>query len=239
MKKLISIFTFVFISFFSYCKDINVGDTISITANGISQQEITDAFKNSKFELESIEKENNGYLIKFKTFFPGKNELLIGNKKIIIDTKSVLTEKDKNIYDNLTDKSDTKLYNINFPYGVILSALFLILSAFYLLKSIRYKKSIKIPSPEQIFNENINNLNDSTWPFQLSMTIREYIDKKLNTHFVNGIYNIVPPLKNEDIDFLLFLDNYKFSGEEKNIKEKSIDTVKEIFNRIRGENNEI
>lgn len=109
MKKLISIFTFVFISFFSYCKDINVGDTISITANGISQQEITDAFKNSKFELESIAKENNGYLIKFKTFFPGKNELLIGNKKIIIDTKSVLTEKDKNIYDNLTDKSDTKL----------------------------------------------------------------------------------------------------------------------------------
>ena len=148
----------------------------------------------------------------------------------------MLTEKDKNIYDNLTDKSDTKLYNINFPYGVILSALFLILSAFYLLKSIRYKKSIKIPSPEQIFNENINNLNDSTWPFQLSMTIREYIDKKLNTHFVNGIYNVVPPLKNEDIDFLLFLDNYKFSGEEKNIKEKSIDTVKEIFNRIRGEN---
>ena len=61
MKKLISIFTFnVHLLFL---KISMFGDTLSITANGISQQEMLDAFKILNFELEScIKKENNGYL---------------------------------------------------------------------------------------------------------------------------------------------------------------------------------
>lgn len=239
MRKIINLVALFALSISIFGKDINVGTPITIEIDGSSREEISKAFEKSKLDLDSIEKDNDKYVVKFRSFTPGETTLNIGNKKLIIDTKSVITDKDKEIYPNLSDSSNTKPANIRFPYTMVISGVVAILSIGYLLSLVKFKRNEKILSPDEKYSKRMANINDDNWPFEISLAIREYIDSKLGTHFTNGIYVVSGPITKEDIDFLLFLDNYKFSGEKENIKDESITKVKAIYERLRGEKYDI
>lgn len=239
MKNIMKLIMLVIISASIYAKDINVGDLITLSIDGSSKEEIQEAFHTSKLELDSIEKKDNGYIVRFRSFNVGETPLLIGNKKLIIDTKSVITKDDKEIYPNLSDKSDEKLYNIKFPGYMVVAGLIGAGSLIYLISGMKFKKREKELSPEEKFQRRLENISDETWPFDVSIAIRKYIDSVLNTHFTSGIYKPAGPVNQDDIDFLLFLDNYKFSGKNDNIKDESITKIKKIHDKLRGEPNEL
>lgn len=238
MKKLISI-CFLLLALSTFSKDINIGDLISINVSGVNREEIAKAFENPNFQLESIKEKNDIYTIKFRPYFVGKKTLYLGKQKLNIVTKSLLTEKENKIYPNLSDLSDTKLYCTKFPYRIIFFSITGILSLMFLISNIKRTKKERNISPEEIFQNKINSLSDIDWAFELSMAIREYIDNKLGTHYVNGFYTDILPITDDDIDFLCFLDTYKFSNDDSDIKEEAILKVKNIYSKIRGENNAI
>ena len=243
MKKIIRIISLIALSTSMYAniyaRDINIGDPITMSISGATKEEITKAFDSSKLELDSVEKTDDGYKVVFRSFDVGESTITIGNKRITVDTKSVLTKDDKEIYPNLSDKSDEKLYNRRFPYEMIGAGAIALISLIYLLSGMKFKHKEKTISPEERYERAMKNLGDETWAFEASMAIREYIDWKLHTHFTSGIYKVAGPITQKDIDFLLFLDNYKFSGQNENIKDESITKVKAIHDKLRGEADEL
>lgn len=65
-------------------------------------------------------------------------------------------------------------------------------------------------------------LSENDWEFQLSMAIREYIDKKYQTHFINGKYEVIGMINSEDIKFINNLDRNKFSKENQLLKDETL-----------------
>lgn len=233
MKKIIMVF--LILSTLTFSKNINVGDRIGIEVKGVSKNQIVDGFKNSKFELESVEKQKDGgYRIYFRTFNTGENSCVLGNKKITIETKSLITEKDREIYRDLKDLSNKKLYISKFPYLSIISAILGVLSLVYIVKKVRFKWGEKTKNPEEQFEERMANLSDN-WAYEISLAVREYIDVKKGTHFVNGFYEKISKITDEDIKFLRELDEYKFSKDEEDLEKESIQKAREIFEKLRGE----
>lgn len=235
MKKLIM---FLLISTLLFSKDINVGDLIQIKIEGVERENIYEAFSNSPLQVEKIEKLDNGYLVALRSFEIGEKSVDIGNKKLIFNVKSVLDEKDKEIYPHLSDNSDTILYSQKFPYQLILGGVLGISSLFYLLRGIKLSKKANRISPEDRFERKISQLGEN-WDFQLSMAIREYIDSIYESHFVNGEYIPIGKIDAEDIKFIEKLDRYKFSKENIEFKENILEKVKEIYQRVRGDKKDV
>ena len=117
-----------------------------------------------------------------------------------LNIKSVLEENDKEIYPHLSDNSDTILYKEKFPYTFIVGIILGVVSLLYLVKGIKLKKKEKYISPEEKFEKRVASINNETWDFDLSMAIREYIDSRYQTHFINGNYEVVGMIDSEDIN---------------------------------------
>lgn len=83
----------------------------------------------------------------------------------------------------------------------------------------------------------VASINNETWDFDLSMAIREYIDSRYQTHFINGNYEVVGMIDSEDIKFINNLDRYKFSKDSRDLKEETLKRVREIFEKVRGDKN--
>lgn len=237
MKKLI--FTFIFISSIIFAKDIYVGDRVKLQVSGIPEEKIVESFKNSNLELEKIEKDRDGYVLSIRGFEVGKSTVTLGDKRIVLEIKSSLDEKDKEIYPHLSDNSDTQLYSGRFPYTFVLAIISGILSTLYLLKNFKFRRKESYISPEAKFENVVANLSDDSWDFDLSMGIREYIDSKYQSHFTNGIYSIVGVLTPEDIDTIYNLDNYKFSNNNEDLKERFVEQILEIFNKVRRDTTDV
>ena len=216
MKK---IMIFLLISSLLLAKDINVGDLVKVKITGIEKEKIVEGFRKSNLELENIEKSENGYILSIRGYKVGENSLVLGDKKLTLNIKSVLEENDKEISPHLSDNSDTILYKEKFPYTFIVGIILGVVSLLYLVKGVKFKKKEKY------------------WDFDLSMAIREYIDSRYQTHFINGNYEVVGMIDSEDIKFINNLDRYKFSKDSRDLKEETLKRVREIFEKVRGDKN--
>lgn len=234
MKKII---IFLLISSLLLAKDINVGDLVRVHISGVEKDKIINEFKNSDLQLENLEKTDEGYILSIRGYKPGDSSITLGDKKLTLSIKSVLDEKDNEIYPHLTDNGDTLLYSQNFPYQIVVGAILGILSLIYLIKTFKFRKKEKILSPEEKFKKILTELSENDWEFQLSMAIREYIDKKYQTHFINGKYEVIGMINSEDIKFINNLDRNKFSKENQLLKEETLKKVIEIYEKIRGDQN--
>lgn len=234
MKKII---IFLLISSLLLAKDINVGDLVRVHISGVKKDKIINEFKNSDLQLENLEKTDEGYILSIRGYKPGDSSITLGDKKLTLSIKSVLDEKDNEIYPHLTDNGDTLLYSQNFPYQIVVGAILSILSLIYLIKTFKFRKKEKILSPEEKFKKILTELSENDWEFQLSMAIREYIDKKYQTHFINGKYEVIGMINSEDIKFINNLDRNKFSKENQLLKEETLKKVIEIYEKIRGDQN--
>lgn len=234
MKKII---IFLLISSLLLAKDINVGDLVRVHISGVEKDKIINEFKNSDLQLENLEKTDEGYILSIRGYKPGDSSITLGDKKLTLSIKSVLDEKDNEIYPHLTDNGDTLLYSQNFPYQIVVGTILGILSLIYLIKTFKFRKKEKILSPEEKFRKILTELSENDWEFQLSMAIREYIDKKYQTHFINGKYEVIGMINSEDIKFINNLDRNKFSKENQLLKEETLKKVIEIYEKIRGDQN--
>lgn len=234
MKKII---IFLLISSLLLAKDINVGDLVRVHISGVEKDKIINEFKNSDLQLENLEKTDEGYILSIRGYKPGDSSITLGDKKLTLSIKSVLDEKNNEIYPHLTDNGDTLLYSQNFPYQIVVGAILGILSLIYLIKTFKFRKKEKILSPEEKFRKILTELSENDWEFQLSMAIREYIDKKYQTHFINGKYEVIGMINSEDIKFINNLDRNKFSKENQLLKDETLKKVIEIYEKIRGDQN--
>lgn len=234
MKKII---IFLLISSLLLAKDINVGDLVRVHISGVEKDKIINEFKNSDLQLENSEKTDEGYILSIRGYKPGDSSITLGDKKLTLSIKSVLDEKDNEIYPHLTDNGDTLLYSQNFPYQIVVGAILGILSLIYLIKTFKFRKKEKILSPEEKFKKILTELSENDWEFQLSMAIREYIDKKYQTHFINGKYEVIGMINSENIKFINNLDGNKFSKENQLLKDETLKKVIEIYEKIRGDHN--
>lgn len=234
MKKIV---IFLLISSLLLAKDINVGDLVRVHISGVKKDKIINEFKNSDLQLENLEKTDEGYILSIRGYKPGDSSITLGDKKLTLSIKSVLDEKDNEIYPHLTDNGDTLLYSQNFPYQIVVGAILGILSLIYLIKTFKFRKKEKILSPEEKFKKILTELSENDWEFQLSMAIREYIDKKYQTHFINGKYEVIGMINSEDIKFINNLDRNKFSKENQLLKDETLKKVIEIYEKIRGDQN--
>lgn len=234
MKKILVII-FMSFSIVLLGKDINVGDTVTLQITGVSKERIINSFKNTEFSIENIRDEKDGVVIlSIKGFKIGKNIINIGNKEINIDIKSLLTPEDKEIFINLSDESNKNLFLHQFPYVTFVSSITGITALVFILLGIKFKKNKSaLLNPEQKFENEMNTLSSDRWFYEISYALREYIDKKYGSHFINGIYSPIKNLSDEDIQFIEWLDNYKFSKNRDDYFQQSKEKAFEIYGKIK------
>lgn len=232
MKKIVLAFFLIF-SLLISAKDINVGNSISFKISGVPKEEIIKEFEKSNFSVEKIKKDKNGdFLVTVKGFNLGKNNIILGNKNLEIDIKSILTSEDKEIYRDLSDMSNKKLYSDNFPYIFTGSIVIGFLSLIMLIKTFKRGKKKEVIDYDKRFNAQMEILSER-WAFDISYALREYIDSRYNSHFLNGNYEKKGVLTDEDIIFIQWLDSCKFSGDVQEEIETSKKKAFDIYKRVK------
>ena len=232
MKKIVLAFFLAF-SLLISAKDINVGNSISFKISGVPKEEIIKEFEKSNFSVEKIKKDKNGdFLVTVKGFNLGKNNIILGNKNLEIDIKSILTSEDKEIYRDLSDMSNKKLYSDNFPYIFTSSIVIGFLSLIMLIKTFKRGKKKEVIDYDKRFNAQMEILSER-WAFDISYALREYIDSRYNSHFLNGNYEKKGVLTDEDIIFIQWLDSCKFSGNVQEEIEASRKKAFDIYKRVK------
>lgn len=234
MKKIL-IVIFITLSLILSAKDINVGDTVTLQITGTSKDKIIDSFKNTEFSIENIKDGKDGAVIlSVKGFKTGKNIINIGNKEVSIDIKSLLNPEDKEIFINLSDESNKNLFLHQFPYVTLISGITGIGALIFILLGLKLKKDkIIFLTPEEKFENEMSILSGDKWFYEMSYALREYIDKKYGSHFINGIYSPIKNLNDEDIQFIEWLDNYKFSKNREDYFQQSKEKAFEIYGKIK------
>ena len=232
MKKIVLAFFLTF-SLLISAKGINVGDSISFKISGVPKEEIIKKFEKGNFSIEKIKKDKNGnFLVTVKGFNLGKNNIILGNKNLEIDIKSILTSEDKEIYRDLSDMSNKKLYSDNFPYIFTGSIIIGLLSLIMLIKTFKRGKKKEVIDYDKRFNAQMEILSER-WAFDISYALREYIDSRYNSHFLNGNYEKKGVLTDEDIIFIQWLDSCKFSGNVQEEIEASRKKAFDIYKRVK------
>ena len=232
MKKIVLAFFLTF-SLLISAKDINVGDSISFKISGVPKEEIIKKFEKGNFSIEKIKKDKNGnFLVTVKGFNLGKNNIILGSKNLEIDIKSILTSEDKEIYRDLSDMNNKKLYSDNFPYIFISSIVIGFLSLIMFIKTFKRGKKKEVIDYDKRFNAQMEILSER-WAFDISYALREYIDSRYNSHFLNGNYEKKGVLTDEDIIFIQWLDSCKFSGNVQEEIEASRKKAFDIYKRVK------
>lgn len=244
-NKIILILLFM-CSILSYGKNIMIGDQIPLKIKGSSVSEVEKAFDQLLKEKEIIIDEINtepddSVLVKFRSFSIGENNIQIGNKSLKFIVSSSLTEEEKKIENkeiflDMNDKSNKNLYWGNIPYKGIIGILTLIYLTVYFLTKIKLKKKLTSINPYEKFEKGMNSLSRDKWQYEISYLLREFIDYKYKSHFLNGEYKKIGKITTDDIQFIYQLDNYKFASKVENLdiymKKISVKAY-EIYNKIK------
>lgn len=232
MKKIVLAFFLAF-SLLISAKDINVGDSISFKISGVPKEEIIKEFEKNDFSIEKIKEDKDGnFLVTVKGFNLGKSNVTLGNKNLEIDIESILTPEDKEIYRDLSDMSNKKLYSNDFPYIFTGSIVIGVLSLIIFIRSFKRGKKEEIIDYDKRFNSQMEILSER-WAFDISYALREYIDSRYNSHFLNGNYEKKGVLTDEDIIFIQWLDSCKFSGDVQEEIETSRKKAFDIYKRVK------
>lgn len=215
-------------------KPIYIGDKINLKIENLSQEEISQAFKD--FHIDKVQNEK----ISFRTFKTGENIIDLGENQINLIVTSTITPDDKNIYPNLSDMSDTKVINPNFPFGFFIGASIFIISLIGIIKNLIHRKKLaKILDPKEKCRSILNSLSNDNFPFEISFALREYIDKIYKTSFLSGVYVEINNIDKDDIDFFKSLDYYKFSKNSSYDREVLKERAWEIFNKLEEEDKNV
>lgn len=208
-------------------KPIYIGDKINLKIENLSQEEISQAFKD--FYIDKVQDEK----ISFRTFKTGENIIDLGNDQINLIVASTITPKDKNIYPNLSDMSDTKVVNPNFPFSFFIGASIFIVSSIGIIRNLIHRKKLsKLLDPKEKCRNILNNLSNDNFPFEISFALREYVDKIYKTSFLSGVYVEINNITKNDIDFFNSLDYYKFSKNSSYDREILKEKAWAIFNKL-------
>lgn len=233
MKKIVLAFFLVF-SLLISAKDINVGDSISFKISGVPKEKIIREFEKNSFSIEKIKEDKDGnFLVTVKGFNLGKNNIILGNKNLEIEIKSILTPEDKEIYRDLSEISNKKLYLDRFPYIFTGSIVIGLLSLIIFIRTFKRGKKKEIIDYDKRFNSQMEILSQDKWAFDISYALREYIDSRYNSHFLNGNYEKKGVLTDEDIIFIQWLDSCKFSGDIQEEIEASRKKAFDIYKRVK------
>lgn len=208
-------------------KPIYIGDKINLKIENLSQEEISQAFKD--FYIDKVQDEK----ISFRTFKTGENIIDLGNDQINLIVASTITPKDKNIYHNLSDMSDIKVVNPNFPFSFFIGASIFIVSSIGIIRNLIHRKKLsKLLDPKEKCRNILNNLSNDNFPFEISFALREYVDKIYKTSFLSGVYVEINNITKNDIDFFNSLDYYKFSKNSSYDREILKEKAWAIFNKL-------
>lgn len=213
-------------------RPIYIGDKINLKIENLSQDEISQAF--TDFHIDKVQDEK----ISFRSFKIGENIIDLGENQINLNIKSTISPNDKDIYLNLSDMSDTKVINPNFPFGFFIGASIFIIALIGILKNIMHRKKLdKILNPKEKCRNILNNLSDN-FLFEASFALREYIDFLYKTSFLSGNYIEIDNINKNDIEFFKSLDYYKFSKNNSHSKETVKERAFEIFKKLdKGDKN--
>lgn len=234
MKKKIILLISIFMlnCILSYSNEVyNLGDEIILKINNTNISEIKESLKNYQIDeiINNEKQEKNSYIVKFRSFTLGENKIKISNQEINLKIESNIKEDEKEIYLDYKNEKYNELWNIKFPYIVIVAFLGMILSCLSLWKSLKKSKKLQ---PHERYLHGIENLDESEYLFQISLLLREYIDSQFNSNFLNGVYRENIVLKVEDIKFIETLDFAKFSGKAHFEKNKIIEESNKIYKKI-------
>ncbi|MGL6113983.1 MAG: hypothetical protein ACRC1R_02995 [Cetobacterium sp.] len=229
MSKIIVLFFAIF--FLSFGKDINIGDQLQLHIKGIEKDEVVNKFHD--FKIKDIKSNKNEVDIIITSYNPGKHEVLLGNKNIIIDVKPLTTKEDMKI---LTDfnKNEEKFILKDYPY---LGILFLIVGSFIFIISLIWIYIEYHKNPKFIFKKSMKKINEENWREICSYSIREYIDNIYGTHFLQGDYKEIGVLTEDDLKTIKNLDYLKYSPNKSEDREKYQREVYKIYKRIGDDKN--
>ena len=209
-------------------RNIYVGDIITLEIEAadlyLSAEELTAKF--SEFEVLDITEKGGIYTLSLRTFEPGKHTVLIGNKEIVINVASTLTDISRDdIFEGSTQiiKPGFSIYWRILFY--ITLGIFILSGSFVLLRFVM-KKKIKAMSPYELFLKSSGALSVERDDYFVDLTryFKEYIGSlyhcriigKTSTEIIAELKEI-PPLESilADIgEWLVKCDKLKFSGIE-------------------------
>ena len=101
-----------------------------------------------------------------------------------------------------------------------------------LIKTFKRGKKKEVIDYDKRFNAQMEILSER-WAFDISYALREYIDSRYNSHFLNGNYEKKGVLTDEDIIFIQWLDSCKFSGDVQEEIETSRKKAFDIYKRVK------
>lgn len=195
-------------------KEIGFGDKLTLKVKNLDEKNLRDQLKEfyiEDFKIGDMKTNPQEITVTFRGLSSGTKTIILGDRKIEIEVKSNLKDDEREIYLNLSDLSNRKLYLPDFPY-VFSGAVVLFILALYLILK-REPKEIVITSEERFKNRMDSiSIDDENWSFDLSYALREYIDSVCLSNFLSGIYIPVEVIDDEDVEFIQSLDLIKFSN---------------------------
>lgn len=235
MKKILILLFILILTIQSYTiEKFKLGDKINLKITNTTEQEIKKSFENiSNIEIESIVKDEKGYIIQLRVFELGKKKVEIDDKAIEFEIITNLNEKDKDIYMDLSDNSNKNMFKLNFPFVPLLALIGFMVGLYFLIKSKNKNKNL---SSSEYFLKGMKSLDKEKWSYEISYYLRNYIDSIYKSNFRSGKYEKIGIVGSNEITFLKKLDNYKFSNRnsenEFSEKESLIKKTYEIFEEI-------
>lgn len=238
MKRLKYLLLFLLLTFSllgeTIQKEIGFGDKLTLKVKNLDEKNLREQLKD--FYIEDLKDNGREIQVSFRGMTTGKKIVLLGDKELEIQVKSNLGEDEKEIYLDLSDLSNRKLFLPNFPW-LFLGGVLLLFPGIYLIFK-KEKKEIVL-TPEERFQKRMENITDEDWSFQISYALREYIDSCCSSNFLRGNYIPVGDLDQDDIIFISSLDTLKFSVKNSNVisqnRDSALKRAWEIGNKLKRE----
>lgn len=244
MKKSLIALLFIIVTFLSYSKEYYIGDKIKFKIETDKpESKVKEAFK--EFEIEKIEKQDNGYVVTVSTFTTGKKKIVIDKNKFELDIKSTIDTKDNKIAEDL-DENGTNLINekINvIPYTLIIIIAVLIFICCLVVIIIKFYKKIN-KNPYAVLEREIETAKKGDYFMEAVISFKNYIEKKSKVKISDKTTAESEEelkkwiLSYEEItiiaDIMKSADNYKFMQIEYNgeIIEKHSKKIMEVARKI-------
>lgn len=219
MKKLI-IFTLLLLPLYSQY-NIFVGDKIELNLRAnVIEEEVEEAFK--EFYIEELKDKNDSYKLVIRAKKPGMHTVRLEKSEIKIKVMPVSTNRE--FEKELSNGENIEYKRVNPPYYLLI---FPLIAIALLIKKIKINKKNREVTIEEIFEKDIKT-NDV---FAMSLAFRNYLDKKLSTKFLAGIFDYD---NKEIVEVLLLLEGSKYHKKEIDI-EKTREKIMDIYRSLKEE----